>query len=90
MNKMTRVRFKFDGTETFTTIQSYLGNEGKLLKALIDVPGLTVSVVQVTDNGNIIIESRGCASISKGKVLAKKMLKLYGVNFLDEVRNKVV
>jgi|ERR1035437_5858122 hypothetical protein len=85
MNKLTRMRWKLEGTK-YVSINSYLGKGGVLLKVLIDAPTTTINVMEVHEGYMNGIESKVCTSVTKCKAEAKKMLQSNGVVFYEEVR----
>lgn len=90
MNKATRVRYKMNGN-TFVSTQSFLGNNGSLLKVSINVKNPTVTILKVSSTGDDeVVVSKPCSSIGKCKTLGKVLLKEYGVNFFDEARKRIV
>lgn len=85
MPSSTRIRYSTSDSK-MTSKQSFLANEGKLLSVEIDVPSLTVSVLE----GSTVVAANQCKSVAACKVKAKKMLQTYGVTFYEEVRKKPV
>jgi hypothetical protein len=89
MDKMTRVRYKLVNNK-FVTTQSFLGNNGTLLKVEVTTDNPTVSLVTSSDTGDTVVVSKPCTNVSKGKVLGKSLLKEYGVSFYEEARKRIV
>lgn len=85
MKRNTRVRYTRNQlTGAFESTQSYLGSDGVLYKVLISKSetGYTVSVGTNSALLNI-------STLAKAKSMAKVVLKERGVEFYDDVRNKL-
>lgn len=88
MENVTRVKYQLTDNK-YLSKGSFLGNEGTLLKSAINPATGVVGVYKVGDTGELIsVEETTYETFTKAKVLAKSMLKKYGVNFLEEVRQK--
>lgn len=91
MEKATRVKYTVTTPGKYLSNQVFLGNDGTLLKSVVDVTGGVVSVLKVEAVGEpTVVETVACAGFTKGKTAAKVLLKKYGVNFFDECRKKRV
>lgn len=87
MEKQTRMRWKLDNNK-YTTVQSFLGTGGKLLKVMIDIPTSTIHIMEVHDGFMNAIDTKIMATVAKCKSEAKKMLQGSGVIFFEETRKK--
>lgn len=87
MNKPTRIRYKLSPDGVHTSTAKYLGNDGTLLFTQVNVAAKEVLVLMDGDPVKVV-EKAAMKDFSEGKKIAKKLLKKYGVNILDEVRKK--
>lgn len=89
-DKATRVKYELTNN-AYVSKGTFLGNEGTLLKSVISPGTGVVGVYRVSDDGTLVaVEEVTYVNFTKAKVVAKSILKKYGVNFLDEVRQKKV
>lgn len=87
MDKQTRMRWKLVDTQ-YTTVQSFLGSGGRLLKVMIDSPTSAIHIMEVHDGYMNAVETKTCKDVKTCKKEAKLMLQGQGVNFYEEVRKK--
>ena len=80
----TRIKYKLTEAGEYESVQSFLGNEGALLKAVINPTTLVVAI----QADEVTIEQVSCGNFSKCKKVAKETLKKHGAKFFAEVRNK--
>lgn len=89
-DKPTRLKDTRKG-DVLVSIKSYLANEGTLVIYNIDLNDKTVYLYKKEDNDNYtLIDQSTYKKFSQARPTAKKLLKKYGVLFMDEVRNKPI
>jgi len=83
--KTTRIKYKRTNLGQYESVQSFLANDGVLVKAWIDPVNC---IVTICNHQGDVQEDETCTSFTKCKTRAKQLLKNCGVSFFEETRTK--